>query len=298
MKQDLFNNYTQLKINTGSVATISNIQTSAHKNINDALQSANKLDSNYVEQKQYICDKISNLCDRIDGIKNFVGTVANQFMLCNMSISNKLTTLNSEQLDIIIKLLGDETRYYNQRDYEQMYGKSGTIAEAGCAPTAFAMIASSLNDSKITPVDTASWFVANGFRVEGSGTSYKVYSSDALENEFSVNITTIWDKSSNFDKPKSAEITNQIKEGLNNNGMVVASLQDSSVNYDKGYIGNNNQWGTVNGHYVVIASVTDDDKFEVYDPYDIGKCGYFSSEDITENYSGKVNNGVWVIKDN
>ena len=55
MKQDLFNNYTQLKINTGSVATISNIQTSAHKNINDALQSANKLDSNYVEQKQYIC---------------------------------------------------------------------------------------------------------------------------------------------------------------------------------------------------------------------------------------------------
>ncbi|GHV17810.1 hypothetical protein FACS189425_04890 [Clostridia bacterium] len=64
--------------------------------------------------------------------------------------------------------------YYNQRDSrwaDASYGKSGTIGQAGCGPTALAIAVSNLTGKTVTPVQAADWAYRNGYRVEGSGSS-------------------------------------------------------------------------------------------------------------------------------
>ena len=46
-----------------------------------------------------------------------------------------------------------------------MYGKSGTIGEAGCGPTALAIAVASLTSNQVTPYDVAQWSVEMGTAV-------------------------------------------------------------------------------------------------------------------------------------
>lgn len=67
---------------------------------------------------------------------------------------------------------GREVIYYNQLDErwaDTMYGTSGTIGEAGCGPTAMAIVISTLTGTPHDPVELSEWSVANGHRCEGNG---------------------------------------------------------------------------------------------------------------------------------
>ena len=69
---------------------------------------------------------------------------------------------------------GREVIYYNQLDErwaDTMYGTSGTIGEAGCGPTAMAIVTSTLTGTPHDPVELSEWSVANGHRCEGNGSS-------------------------------------------------------------------------------------------------------------------------------
>ena len=81
---------------------------------------------------------------------------------------------NTDYGDITFSDAETPVVYYNQTDSRwgnKMYGKSGTIGEAGCGPTALAIAVASLTSNQVTPYDVAQWSVENGYRCEGSGAS-------------------------------------------------------------------------------------------------------------------------------
>ncbi len=72
---------------------------------------------------------------------------------------------------------GREVIYYNQLDErwaDTMYGTSGTIGEAGCGPTAMAIVTSTLTGTPHNPVELSEWSVANGHRCEGNGSYHSL----------------------------------------------------------------------------------------------------------------------------
>ena len=72
---------------------------------------------------------------------------------------------------------GREVIYYNQLDErwaDTMYGTSGTIGEAGCGPTAMAIVTSTLTGTPHDPVELSEWSVANGHRCEGNGSYHSL----------------------------------------------------------------------------------------------------------------------------
>ena len=72
---------------------------------------------------------------------------------------------NTDYGDITFSDAETPVVYYNQTDSRwgnKMYGKSGTIGEAGCGPTALAIAVASLTSNQVTPYDVAQWSVENG----------------------------------------------------------------------------------------------------------------------------------------
>lgn len=68
--------------------------------------------------------------------------------------------------------------FYDQTDYGHIPYGDGSIADSGCGPTAFAMVASYLTGTRITPVDVVSW-CGNNFYVYGSGTAWGFFGAAA-----------------------------------------------------------------------------------------------------------------------
>lgn len=84
---------------------------------------------------------------------------------------------NTDYGDITFSDAETPVVYYNQTDSRwgnKMYGKSGTIGEAGCGPTALAIAVASLTSNQVTPYDVAQWSVENGYRCEGNGSYHSL----------------------------------------------------------------------------------------------------------------------------
>lgn len=68
--------------------------------------------------------------------------------------------------------------YYMQTDAKwkntpyAVSGESATIGSAGCGPTSAAMVIATLKDAKVTPVQTAAWSLAKGYKFLNQGTGY------------------------------------------------------------------------------------------------------------------------------
>ena len=60
-------------------------------------------------------------------------------------------------------------------------GESKTIKTSGCGPTSAADILATLIDSKITPVDTAEWSMAHGYKYKNQGTAYAYFTPQFKE---------------------------------------------------------------------------------------------------------------------
>ena len=73
---------------------------------------------------------------------------------------------------------GMQIPLYIQTEYGNIPYGTGSIADCGCGPTAFAMVASYLTGSTITPVDAVAW-CGNSYYKPGAGTYWSYFQAAA-----------------------------------------------------------------------------------------------------------------------
>ena len=73
---------------------------------------------------------------------------------------------------------GMQIPLYIQTEYSHIPYGTGSIADCGCGPTAFAMVASYLTGSTITPVDAVAW-CGNSYYKAGEGTYWSYFQAAA-----------------------------------------------------------------------------------------------------------------------
>lgn len=148
---------------------------------------------------------------------------------------------NTDYGDITFSDAETPVIYYNQTDARwgnKMYGKSGTIGEAGCGPTALAIAVASLTDQKVTPYDVALWSVENGYRCEGNGSYHSLIPAGGTH--YGLTVTGIGNNSK------------KLVEALQEGKLVIAIMT-------KGHF-------TSSGHFIVLRGVTEDGNILVADP--------------------------------
>lgn len=139
---------------------------------------------------------------------------------------------------------GTETEvvYYNQLDSRwsaKKYGKSGTIGDAGCGPTALAMAVATLKDNSVTPPDVCKWSVDNGHRCEGSGSYHSLIPKGA--EHYGLKVEKLGSSS-------KRELIKHLSEGK----LIIVIMS-------KGHF-------TSNGHFILLRGITEDGKVLVADP--------------------------------
>jgi hypothetical protein len=131
--------------------------------------------------------------------------------------------------------------YYNQADSRWgglSYGRTRTIARAGCGPTALAIAVASLVDSSITPVEVARWSEANKKYVEGSGSSRSLITDGGAHYGLTVTGLSL----------DAGRVVDALKQGK----LVIVIMA-------KGHFTNG-------GHFIVLRGVTSDGSILVADP--------------------------------
>lgn len=127
---------------------------------------------------------------------------------------------------------------YYQTDYSEPYG-NGTIADTGCGPTCFAMVASDYLGRQVTPVDAISW-CGNAYYVSGVGTSWSYFAAAA--SHFNLPCTVV-------------DLGNNINAAVDQlrNGNLVISSQGPGI-------------FTSGGHFILLSSVDANGGIKVRDP--------------------------------
>ena len=129
-----------------------------------------------VRQKSYleVCqDYLENDQERTIAI--FMYTLAqstNQLQLVNFQGNDQTFHMGSFSFND-----GDRrTIYFHQRDerWGQIAYAGETIAQAGCGPTALAIVLSTLLDQTITPPQVSKWSTDNGFAIDQNGSSHSL----------------------------------------------------------------------------------------------------------------------------
>ena len=135
---------------------------------------------------------------------------------------------------------GMEVVYYNQLDERWanvLYGKSGTIGEGGCGPTAMSIVISTLTGAAHDPIEISKWSAANGYRCEGNGSYHSLIPAAAEGYGLSC---------------KGDLSAQDIVDALTSGKLVVAIMS-------KGHF-------TSSGHFIVLRGVTSEGKILVADP--------------------------------
>lgn len=144
---------------------------------------------------------------------------------------------------------GMQIPHYLQTQYSNIPYGSGSIASSGCGPTSFAMIASYLTGSTITPVDAVAW-CGNSYYVPNAGTSWSYF--QAASNHFGCGpVTTTTDP-------------NAVLQALSQGCPVISSQGPGLF--------------TSGGHFIVLRGVTAGGKVLVNDPNDNEKKNYINRE--------------------
>lgn len=180
---------------------------------------------------------------------------------------------NTDYGDITFSDAETPVVYYNQTDARwgnKMYGKSGTIGEAGCGPTALAIAVASLTDQKVTPYDVAQWSVENGYRCEGSGSYHSLIPDGGAH--YGLTVTGIGNNSK------------KLVEALQEGKLVIAIMT-------KGHF-------TSSGHFIVLRGVTEDGNILVADPASVKRSNQeWALGIITNEASRRAGSGgpFWVM---
>jgi len=143
---------------------------------------------------------------------------------------------------IILSSGSTQVVYYNQLDSrwaDILYGTSSTIGEAGCGPTALAMIVSTLTGTYHDPVEISEWSVAHGYRCEGNGSYHSLIPDGARALGLQAEGATAKD---------AAKIAEALADGK-----LVGAIMGA------GHF-------TSSGHFIVLRGITADGKILVADP--------------------------------
>ena len=180
---------------------------------------------------------------------------------------------NTDYGDIIFTNSETPVVYYNQTDSRwgnKMYGKSGTIGEAGCGPTALAIAVASLTGQKVTPYDVAQWSAKNGYRCEGNGSYHSLIPEGG--KHYGLTVTGIGND--------AKALVDALKDGK----LVIAIMS-------KGHF-------TSSGHFIVLRGVTEDGNILVADPASVKRSNQeWALGIITNEASRRAGSGgpFWVM---
>jgi len=131
--------------------------------------------------------------------------------------------------------------YYSQLDsrwVNKSYGKTGTLGEEGCGPTAAAMVIATLADTSVNPVDIAKWSAQNGYRAEGNGSYLSLV--PAVCSYYGLTVEGIGNDAK------------KLVSALNQGYLVIAIMS-------KGHF-------TTGGHFIVLRGLTTSGEVLVADP--------------------------------
>jgi len=181
---------------------------------------------------------------------------------------------NTDYGDITFSNAETPVVYYNQTDARwgnKPYGRTSTIGEAGCGPTALAIAVASLTGNPVTPADTAQWSMEHGGVCEGSGSCHSLITNGG--RHYGLTVTSI-----GRDGKKLVET---LKEGK----LVIAIMT-------KGHF-------TSSGHFIVLRGVTADGKILVADPISVKRSNKeWDLKIVTSEASRKVGSAggpFWVL---
>jgi len=175
---------------------------------------------------------------------------------------------------VILSYGSTEVVYYNQLDSrwaDILYGTSSTIGEAGCGPTALAMIVSTLTGTHHDPVEMSEWSVTHGYRCEGNGSYHSIIPDGARAFGLKVEGATSKDAA-------------KIAEALAGGKLV-------GVIMSKGHF-------TSSGHFIVLRGITETGKILIADPASKRKSEQEWDFDIILNEARKgagAGGPFWII---
>lgn len=161
---------------------------------------------------------------------------------------------------------GMQIPHYLQTDYGNIPYGGGSIASSGCGPTSFAMIASYLTDTTITPADAVAW-CGNSYYMPGVGTYWSYF--QAAANHFGCGSVT------------QTSDANQVLQALSEGHPVINSQRAGLF--------------TSGGHFIVLRGVTADSKVLVNDPNDNSSKNYINREFDMMSEVHATSNAYWIF---
>lgn len=144
---------------------------------------------------------------------------------------------------------GMQIPHYLQTDYASIPYGNGSIASSGCGPTSFAMIASYLTGSTITPIDAVAW-CGNAYYAPGAGTYWSYF--QAASDHFGCGTVT------------QTTSASSVLQALSQGCPVISSQSPGLF--------------TSGGHFIVLRGITANGKVLVNDPNDNAQKNYINRE--------------------
>lgn len=142
---------------------------------------------------------------------------------------------------------GMKIPHYLQTDYANVPYGSSNIAACGCGPTSFAMVASYLSGTTITPADAVAW-CGNSYYVWGAGTSWSYF--EAAAKHFGCGAV------------RESYDANEVLKALSEGHPVISSQHAGLF--------------TRGGHFIVLRGVENGNKVLVNDPNDSEAKNYIN----------------------
>lgn len=142
---------------------------------------------------------------------------------------------------------GMKIPHYLQTDYANVPYGSSNIAACGCGPTSFAMVASYLTGTTITPADAVAW-CGNSYYVWGAGTSWSYF--EAAAKHFGCGAV------------RESYDSNEVLKALSEGHPVISSQHAGLF--------------TRGGHFIVLRGVENGNKVLVNDPNDSEAKNYIN----------------------
>lgn len=142
---------------------------------------------------------------------------------------------------------GMKIPHYLQTDYANVPYGSSNIAACGCGPTSFAMVASYLTGTTITPADAIAW-CGNSYYVWGAGTSWSYF--EAAAKHFGCGSV------------RESYDANEVLKALSEGHPVISSQHAGLF--------------TRGGHFIVLRGVENGNKVLVNDPNDSEAKNYIN----------------------
>lgn len=179
-----------------------------------------------------------------DQQKTWAGLIADTISDSDYSapVGSTDNSADADLSDIVFTGRGNskDVVYFSQYDSRWgglMYGKTNTIAGAGCGPSSLAICISTLTNKTVTPPEVCAWSVKTGHRCEGSGSYHSLIPDGAAH--WGVPCRGI------------GQSKKQLVQALQDGKLVIAIM--SQGHFTRG------------GHFIVLRGITSQGKILVAD---------------------------------